>query len=1144
MTSLSRIFLLLFGLAVAGCGGGGSGADTTSAGPGDADPVPVPVDCQSADALAELDAALCEQIVALGLTGNPATGLAVPDIESDPLAALGRDLFFTKALSGRGDVACASCHDPRPPFFGSDGLSLPVGVNAMDDDLVGPGRRHNPNDPGADSDPKADAGPNVPRRSLTTFNVVLYEKAMFFDGRVRWLDPGNRSQGMVTPEAPAYQTDATIKASADFPLLQAQARLPVTSQAEMRGFGVLSGEHGAVMRDYLAGRLGGYGDSAGELPSNDWPTRFQSVFGAPDPNSGRMVTWERIGEALAAYQASQLFIDNPWRAYVARGEDVLTEQQKRGALLFLRDRDDPRGGAGCASCHSGDHFTDEDFHILAVPQFGRGKGEGSHADDKGFGISSWSGALDYYKFRTPSLLNVAAARTYGHTGAWTDLEAVIRHHLDVANSLDAYDWTLNSLPQMQPLSVVYEDARSHTEAALNRLLAARVAAALGDILSDDLLHDLSLTDQDVADLAAFLGTLTDDRLARADPADFAPWVASGPDPDGCRLGSRCDLSLSFTAPSGLWPPLAEAPPTAPAVAVDTSAYSDGDGDGVYTRAVPDAALVQKCLVTDGSGGALAGGPLFSEAAMSVGLDYQHAYPAFEETPQNIYGTTYMVAAGVAAADLDDDCYTDLYLPLGEAGSLVLKNTGGIFTAQPASAEAGRGGAIASATLADLDGDGLHDLVVPGFDGEATRILQATAAFDFGNPIQVTEPGTTQSIYSVTAGDYDLNGRLDLFASFWSASSESSQEYLWHNAGNPVANGEFVDFYAATDASGLRGEIVESATFVGNLKDVTNNGWPDLLSVADFGKSQVFHNQGGKFTNVTGDSPITDENGMGTAVYDVNQDGFLDWFVTSIYNETTTDTIKLLSGNRLYVNRGAADPGNFDDGTGEGWAAEVRDGGWGWSACAADFDNDSYQDLFHTNGWGHLRHQGEDPHPFEALLNMEPRLFMLDPGQGSYVEQAVEQGLLPGEGRGVVCADFDRDGDVDVMLVNNGGPVHFYRNNTRALFPERDFLTVRVRNRGPNWEGIGARVHLYTGSGRHYMQDLGGSNYLSQNPVEAHFGLGESASIDRLVVEWPAIGVDGRVYRDRTEVSGASLSLNSIIDVVHPDCNVPLRCPAP
>lgn len=174
---------------------------------------------------------------------------------------------------------------------------------------------------------------------------------------------------------------------------------------------------------------------------------------------------DKFRRSLATYQASQLFIDNPWRAYVARGEDVLTEQQKRGALLFLRDRDDPRGGAGCASCHSGDHFTDEDFHILAVPQFGRGKG---------FGISSWSGALDYYKFRTPSLLNVAAARTYGHTGAWTDLEAVIRHHLDVANSLDAYDWTLNSLPQMQPLSVVCEDARSHTAAALNRLLAARV----------------------------------------------------------------------------------------------------------------------------------------------------------------------------------------------------------------------------------------------------------------------------------------------------------------------------------------------------------------------------------------------------------------------------------------------------------------------------------------------------------------------------------------------------------------------------------------------------------------------------------------------------------------------------------------------
>ena len=115
----------------------------------------------------------------LGLTGNPAGGKDIPDVSQSKLAQLGRELFFSKSLSLAFDLACASCHHPF--LAGGDGLSLPVGVGALDPDLVGPGRRHDGN---FYIDPEADGGPNVERNSPTTFNSALYQHALFNDGRV------------------------------------------------------------------------------------------------------------------------------------------------------------------------------------------------------------------------------------------------------------------------------------------------------------------------------------------------------------------------------------------------------------------------------------------------------------------------------------------------------------------------------------------------------------------------------------------------------------------------------------------------------------------------------------------------------------------------------------------------------------------------------------------------------------------------------------------------------------------------------------------------------------------------------------------------------------------------------------------------
>ena len=112
-------------------------------------------------------------------------------------------------------------------------------------------------------------------------------------------------------------------------------------------------------------------------------------------------------------------------------------------------------------------------------------------------------------------------------------------------------------------------------------------------------------------------------------------------------------------------------------------------------------------------------------------------------------------------------------------------------------------------------------------------------------------------------------------------------------------------------------------------------------VADFRTTKVFlNNQDGTFSNATDVNVITDRNGMGSAVGDYDNDGDLDWFVTSIFIGTQGNSG---NGNRLYRNDG----GQFVDVTD---TVGVANGGWGWAACFVDLDNDGHLDLYHTNGW--------------------------------------------------------------------------------------------------------------------------------------------------------------------------------------------------
>jgi len=440
----------------------------------------------------------------LGLTGDPTTNRTLPDI-SDPKAQLGMKLFYTKGLGGDQDTACVSCH--HPVLGGGDDLSLPIGVGAEIDELLGPGRFHDSLAVGYDG------GPTVPRNATTTFNTGLWDQVMFHDGRVESIGKtvglnGNDGLGIITPDSP-LDADGNQLAdpNAGNNLPTAQSRFPVTSIEEMRGFIFEAGSSNDDVRNALATQL-----QTLQI-DNGWDNEFLAVYG------DTTISYARIAEAIGEYERSQVFVNTPWKAFMNGDDGAISEAARRGALLFMLPT--RVNGANCLSCHRGDVFTDERFHVLGMPQIGRGKGDGTTGSDD-FGRFRVTGNdADMYAFRTATLLNVSETGPWGHAGAYTTLEAVVRHHLDPQAAFNAYDDL--QLEDSIRDSGQTDDMLFNTQNALDKLAANRLAGIAS-------IQIVSLTDEQVGYLVEFLKTLTDPCVTNREC--LAPWIP----PDSNDLG--------------------------------------------------------------------------------------------------------------------------------------------------------------------------------------------------------------------------------------------------------------------------------------------------------------------------------------------------------------------------------------------------------------------------------------------------------------------------------------------------------------------------------------------------------------------------------------------------------------------------------
>jgi cytochrome c peroxidase len=313
----------------------------------------------------------------------------------------------------------------------------------------------------------------VPRNAPHLFNLGAREfRRMFHDGRVEsdvWHPSGFRSPaGDQLP--PGLHNP-----------LAAQAMMPVTSGTEMAG---QPGEN-EIADAAAAGRFSGEDGVWGLLAKRlraipEYVERFHAVY--PAIRTPEQITFVDAANAIAAYEAVTGRSDNsPFDRYLRGDRRAMSPAAVSGMTLFYSK-------ANCSTCHSGIFQTDHDFHSIAMPQLGPGKGDGSDGHDD-FGREQVSGnPADRYRFRTPTLRNVALTAPYGHDGAYDSLTAVIVHHLYPGLATRYYNRTQVTLPSRPDLDagdfVVHDDpARRAAIVRSHELPHTRLSLGqLGDIV--------------------------------------------------------------------------------------------------------------------------------------------------------------------------------------------------------------------------------------------------------------------------------------------------------------------------------------------------------------------------------------------------------------------------------------------------------------------------------------------------------------------------------------------------------------------------------------------------------------------------------------------------------------------------------------
>ena len=474
------------------------------------------------------------------------------------------------------------------------------------------------------------------------------------------------------------------------------------------------------------------------------------------------------------------------------------------------------------------------------------------------------------------------------------------------------------------------------------------------------------------------------------------------------------------------------------------------------------------------------------------------------------------------------------------------------------------------TVADVNGDGYLDIYICNTRRDNPEERRNKLYINNGD-LSFTEAGKAYGLDDAstcsTANffDYDNDGDLDMylvthpmdfinkFKTVYFQKIETQQNLsnkLYRNNGD----GTFTDVHLE---AGINNHGFGLACSVG---DVNEDGWQDIYVANDFGMYDFLYlNKGdGTFSDVS----LTaikrhDVSSMGTDIADIDNDGLLDIFNADIEMEEnyTYKTFQVSSqieiirtlinagygyqkhGNSLKLNNGNGTFSEISRTAGVG----VTD--WAWSPFFTDFDNDGYKDLFISTGYlqdfnvdetetySKLRRacRISDSIIYYELVNSIPRNVLDHPnfiyknnGDLTFDDKRDEWGIYyPSVSYGAAAADFDLDGDIDIVCSNANDHPFLYRNNASSI-TANNYLNIQLIGYAKNTNGLGTKVRIYYGDEMQYVQHTNVRGYISTTEQLIHFGLGKNSTVERIEIEWP----------DGNQQILTNITANQVVSIEH------------
>ena len=515
--------------------------------------------------------------------------------------------------------------------------------------------------------------------------------------------------------------------------------------------------------------------------------------------------------------------------------------------------------------------------------------------------------------------------------------------------------------------------------------------------------------------------------------------------------------------------------------------------------------------------------------------------------------------GVSVGDIDGDGFDELYIcqPGGLPNRLYRNRGDGTLEDVTESSGVGVLDNTACALFVDVDNDGRQDLIVVRASGPLLflnegggKFRQKNDAFQFATPPQGTFTGAA-------VADYDRDSWLDIYFCLY-VYYQGTDQYKYPSPYYDANNGP-PNFLMRNQRDGTFRDVTQETrldknntrySFCCGWSDFNGDGWPDLYVVNDFGRKNLYRNNGdGTFTDIAAQARVEDIGaGMSVCCFDYDNDGAQDLYVANMWTaagervamqdvfkkdapkEVRRLYYKHAMGNSLFRNSGIHSAG-FQDATSSSGAGMGR---WAWSSDAWDFDHDGFSDLYIANGmvsgpsredlnsffWrqvvAYSPEEAKPSHAYEqgwGAINeliradgtwsgYERNVFYANNGDGTFSDISGAIGLdFPEDGRSFALADFDHDGRQEVFLKNRNGPqLRILKNVMEELPPS---IAFRLRGTKSNRDAIGVAVTVETEIGRQTRMVQAGSGFLSQHSKEVFFGLGKAKGSVRASIRWPS-----------------------------------------